>query len=223
MSETLKAHQRRLRDGFYDRYTPPNSVGIDIGCGPNDTFWLMPPHPCRIVRWDKAVRPARCSAVGTEPFGEKPPLPSVDMSKFNGETDAHDLSVYLNSQFDFVYASHILEHLEDPSRAVKEWWRVLKPGGHLIISVPHRDLYEKKRRLPSRFNEDHKTFWLPHEFDPPNTFSLSFFLRDALGISIFCYFDMDIEVQQDGWSLLPPEQHSPGEFSIEAIIRKEPV
>ena len=69
--------------------------------------------------------------------------------------DASDLSRYPNECFDFVYSSHCLEHLVDPTLAVKEWWRVVKKGGHLIIVVPHFALYEKKV-LPSRFNSDHK-------------------------------------------------------------------
>lgn len=43
---------------------------------------------------------------------------------------------------DLVYASHILEHLNYGSRspsvheALKEWWRILKPGGTLMVAVP---------------------------------------------------------------------------------------
>jgi SAM-dependent methyltransferase len=35
-----------------------------------------------------------------------------------------------------VIASHVLEHLEDPARAVADWIRVLAPGGVLLIGVP---------------------------------------------------------------------------------------
>lgn len=220
MAETLKAHARRLASGFYDRYTPPSSVGIDIGCGEKEEFWLRPPHKCEILRWDKCLNHEILR--GDENISITP--------------DAHDLSELSDSQFDFVYASHVLEHLENPAAAVREWWRVLKPGGHLIISVPHRDLYEKKRTLPSRFNGDHKTFWLPWACDPPNTFSLGHFLiaclassksiadcyEDARDYGILKQISLGIRVEQSGWHPLPPEVHSPGEFSIEAIIRKEP-
>jgi len=53
--------------------------------------------------------------------------------------------------YDFVYSSHTIEHLPDPSEDIKNWFRVLKPDGYLIIYFPHRDLYEKKQ-LPLRFN-----------------------------------------------------------------------
>lgn len=66
-----------------------------------------------------------------------------------------------SSSQDFVYASHVLEHLDQPYLALKEWFRVLKVGGHMIITVPHQFLYEKKLKPPSRFNEDHKIFFTP--------------------------------------------------------------
>lgn len=39
--------------------------------------------------------------------------------------------------FDFVLASHVLEHILDPFPAVDAIWHVLKPGGRVLIVVPH--------------------------------------------------------------------------------------
>jgi SAM-dependent methyltransferase len=48
----------------------------------------------------------------------------------------------------------------DPRKALKEWWELVKEGGHLIVLVPDEDLYEQGE-FPSRFNTDHKwTFTL---------------------------------------------------------------
>jgi len=38
---------------------------------------------------------------------------------------------------DFVFSSHVLEHLDDPERALKEWTRVLAPGGIMVLYLPH--------------------------------------------------------------------------------------
>lgn len=62
---------------------------------------------------------------------------------------------------DYVYSSHVLEHIQDYKQAIKEWHRVTKIGGHIITIVPHRDLYEKKLIPPSQFNADHKRFYSP--------------------------------------------------------------
>ena len=38
--------------------------------------------------------------------------------------------------YDVIIASHVLEHLANAADAWKDWLRVLKPGGHLLIGVP---------------------------------------------------------------------------------------
>lgn len=38
---------------------------------------------------------------------------------------------------DMVMSNQVLEHIEDHERAASELVRVLKPGGHALISVPH--------------------------------------------------------------------------------------
>jgi len=42
---------------------------------------------------------------------------------------------------DFVYSSHLLEDFLDWAPVLKEWVRVLKPGGKLIVMVPDRQLW----------------------------------------------------------------------------------
>jgi SAM-dependent methyltransferase len=52
--------------------------------------------------------------------------------------DACELQVVADATYDFVVASHVLEHIANPLRALQEWKRVLKPGGALLILVPDR-------------------------------------------------------------------------------------
>lgn len=73
--------------------------------------------------------------------------------KVNG--DATHMKGMKDEQFDWVHSSHCLEHLHDPKLALKNWWRLVKPYGYLIVTVPCFFLYEKKN-WPSRFNTDHK-------------------------------------------------------------------
>jgi SAM-dependent methyltransferase len=41
-----------------------------------------------------------------------------------------------NGNFDVIYCSHVLEHVLDDKRAMREFYRVLKVGGWAIILVP---------------------------------------------------------------------------------------
>lgn len=89
--------------------------------------------------------------------------------------DANHITRFVSRTFDFVYSSHCLEHMRDPPAALAEWWKLVKPGGHLFFTVPDEDLYEQGV-FPSRFNDDHKsTFtisksrsWSPCSFNVLN-------------------------------------------------------
>lgn len=45
--------------------------------------------------------------------------------------------------------------MQSPLHSIQEWWKLLKPGGHLIVIVPDEDLYEQEIS-PSISNPDHK-------------------------------------------------------------------
>ncbi len=70
-------------------------------------------------------------------------------------SNAEDLSLFPDNTFKEIYASHILEHVDYQNDALlntlKEWCRVLQPGGRLYVSVPDLDilarLFLDKRRL----------------------------------------------------------------------------
>jgi len=55
--------------------------------------------------------------------------------------DASDLSQFPDNSIAKIYASHVLEHFyhtlnDELLNVLKEWRRVLKPGGQLLVSVP---------------------------------------------------------------------------------------
>lgn len=76
--------------------------------------------------------------------------------------DATDLVGIQAGAYDWVYSSHCLEHLVCPWRAIRRWWEVLRPNGHMLIVVPDEDLYEQGI-WPSAFNPDHKWTFTIHK------------------------------------------------------------
>jgi SAM-dependent methyltransferase len=126
MYEASKALMRRLHDSrFATRYFV--GQGIDIGCGPDPVSQYQEQFPL--------MRGCR----------------SWDMP----DGDAQLLASVADETFDFVHSSHCLEHMRDPREALQHWLRVLKPGGHLIVTIPDEDLYEQGL-FPSTNNSDHK-------------------------------------------------------------------
>lgn len=163
--------------------------GIDIGVGRIDTVDGEDALPIEgIHTWDKD---------------------NGDATLMEGVTDGF---------YDFVYASHVLEHIANATLAIKNWWRILKPGGYLILYVPHRDLYEKRRVLPSRWNADHKFFLLPEHDELPLTLGLRPLIQGALAMdaSEVIY----VKTCDEGHTITDPELHSNGEYSIEMVVRK---
>tara|TARA_B110000014_G_C20106396_1_gene581882 strand:- start:182 stop:847 length:666 start_codon:yes stop_codon:yes gene_type:complete len=130
--------------------------------------------------------------------------------------DAQYIDKLLDKDFDFLYSSHLLEHLDNPEIAIKNWWRVVKKNGYMILYLPDRDLYEKKKTLPSRFSLDHKHFFNIEEDEAPNTIGVMSLLKK----SIDNYKVIYSKICDEGCSIKDPYKHSNGEYSIEVVIQK---
>lgn len=126
MKECSKSIPRRLSQAnFINRYFVGD--GLDIGAK-SDPLALY----CELFRGMRSVR-------------------SWDRE----DGDAQFLEAIPDNAYDFVHSSHCLEHLHDPAEGLRNWLRVLRPGGYLIFTVPDEDLYEQGE-FPSQFNVDHK-------------------------------------------------------------------
>lgn len=132
-NETSKQMLRRCADRrFATRWIKGH--GIDIGCGPDPLSNLADYFPLMssLRPWD---------------------LPDGDAMLMESVT---------NDTFDFVHSSYFLEKQANPEITLKNWIRICKPEGYLIIIVPEEDLYEQGV-WPSTFNSDHKWTFTIHK------------------------------------------------------------
>ena len=69
------------------------------------------------------------------------------------------LGMFADGVFDYVFSSHCLEDMPCTRDTLKEWWRVIKPGGHLILYGPDPDFYPRKGTAGA--NPDHQVdlYW----------------------------------------------------------------
>lgn len=70
-------------------------------------------------------------------------------TQYVGEATA--LPMLADASVDFVLSSHTIEHTADPLRAVREWRRVLRPGGTLVLVAPDPTRTFDRRRPVTSF------------------------------------------------------------------------
>ena len=78
----------------------------------------------------------------------------VDYTKYDLSLDCRDLKDITDQSFDTYFASEVFEHVDRVDQALVEAHRVLRPGGHLIFTVPF--LYQEHGpELENGFNMDY--------------------------------------------------------------------
>lgn len=70
----------------------------------------------------------------TKRFG-KYETADIEMENVDYKVDIQELP-FLDSTYDWVYASHVLEHVPNDKKALQEIRRILRPGGIAILPVP---------------------------------------------------------------------------------------
>lgn len=93
-----------------------------------------------------------------------------DLGRFNIQANANiymdckDFGRFSSGAYDFAFSSHLLEHFyyKDVPAVLREWMRVVRIGGHLVLYLPDEDQYPKcaepERNLVAEdwVNKDHK-------------------------------------------------------------------
>lgn len=86
---------------------------------------------CRILHF--APEPGLIAMLSSLPGVDYVPA-DIDPDREQERVDATDIQ--LAPTFDGVITSHVLEHIRDDTRAMREMFRVLRPGGWALVIVP---------------------------------------------------------------------------------------
>lgn len=120
-------------------YKLKNKVGIEIG-GPSDFFKSRSYFP--VYLFAKRIDGVNFS-VNTVWEGE---LKEGDYYRYFKNKigtqyikEATDLNQIADERYDFVLSCHNLEHVANPIKALKEWKRVLKKEGSLVLVLPKKE------------------------------------------------------------------------------------
>jgi glycosyltransferase involved in cell wall biosynthesis len=78
---------------------------------------------------------------GAAPYFRQAQIATLDVNPQSGATYIADLcrsneSLLPAGSFDWIVCTEVLEHVLDPFAAVREIYRLLKPGGHVFITTP---------------------------------------------------------------------------------------
>jgi len=144
------ANARRLASAVYNRLwaahpalapailaAVQDRTGLEIG-GPSSVFLtgeILPVYP-RAARIDNVNFASRTAwETDLRDGGEF----RFDPARPPGRQFLREAAVLQgipDAAYDFVLSSHCLEHVANPLAALREWHRVVRPGGHLVLLLP---------------------------------------------------------------------------------------
>jgi len=130
---TLKVIRRKLWAKLFQ-----GKKGLEIG-GPSNFFKqgdVLPIYP-EISSLDLVNFSATTIWEGNLKEGENSKFDKAQTS-YQYIADAVDLSAIASENYDFVLSCHNLEHIANPFKAIKEWLRVLKLNGILLLVLPKK-------------------------------------------------------------------------------------
>lgn len=137
-----------------------NKIGLEIG-GPSSIFGdsgILPIYR-QIKSLDNCVYSADTIWEGHRAPGQTFLFYPGKPLGANFICEAGNLEAIPNSRYDFVLASHSLEHSANPLQVLAECRRVTKPAGAMILVLPHyRYTFDHRRPLTSLAHmiEDYK-------------------------------------------------------------------
>lgn len=151
--ESLESNDKEEYEKFLRKYIPKNKKckTIDMGCGPGFLAILLAYMGCESFAFDCTENMLAKAEENARDLG-------VKIHTIQGDAQNPDIE---DNSFDLLVSRNVIWNLENPEKAYKEWIRILKPGGRIIILDGNHycylfdDKYMEERKSSTHIN-DHK-------------------------------------------------------------------
>jgi SAM-dependent methyltransferase len=160
-----------------------------LGCQPESALYISE----QTTQLYDLLRSKYANLVGSEYLGDRVAFGAVEAVSGLRNESITKLS-FADESFDFVLSFDVFEHIPEYEKALRECFRVLKPGGKLLFTVPFRLDSQTNLIRATRDEEGNVTHLMEPEYhgDPINT----------EGCLCFYHFGWQLldELKQDGFS-----------------------
>jgi len=130
---------------------------------------------------------------------------------------------YQDQSFAYITCLEGLEHIENPQQAIREFARLLRPGGHLIASVPNiLNIEERLKWLLYGYSSHFKPLTRESVAQVRKQFGEK--VEVALHVNAISYSELRYSLEQCGFEIVrlyrdKPKAHSWAYWPIVALIR----
>jgi len=137
--EKIYIEKVKLPNSYFNKYIPFPSCPVKC-FNYNWSYHDFPRNCCILdfIEWNKKYN-FNISKLGYTSEGD----PELEFIKYSQKTllpfpkyDLHLISNSFIDEFDFFLFNQTLEHLYNPFEAVKQIYKIIKPGGYVFTSVP---------------------------------------------------------------------------------------
>ena len=104
-------------------------TGLEIGAGASP---FPVPLGCRVLYGDRLTY----EQLTAEPY---PGQRTCDLVVPEILTEFDEISGVADESLDFLIACHVIEHTRNPIGSIAAAWRVLRPGGRLLLVIPDKE------------------------------------------------------------------------------------
>jgi SAM-dependent methyltransferase len=146
-------------------------------------------------------------------------LPAVDIRR--GDLGA--TLPYPDQSFDYIACLEGLEHIENPQQAIREFARLLRPGGQLIASVPNiQNIEERLKWLVYGYTSHFKPLTRASVESARREFSEK--VEVTLHVNAISYSELRYTLEEYGFEIVKlyrdkPKAHAWAYWPIVALIR----